>query len=309
MEDKFKHFYKLNYETRIFYDRQNRKEKTYHILYLHDNENEITNFVKTFVVYLPAYSKNNTMLKYLFNSGDIEENLLKESLKIFKNSKSLPHRNYKIDGLYGELFLDFYSRIVKDENFFITYAAKRPYDLNYESFGYDAVYYTIDDNNNISLILSESKFVSSKSSCNRSFLVDINGNEKEKSHFTREYFNDYIGYILEKESYETYTDINKKEIIKNFVDELNKWANEGKNYIDFIITNNIYVNVVLFGIFCDDNENIVNFEDVYDNLEKELELRLIEMGLVNFKIEIVFIPTKSKSVTIKGEINDFYGKI
>ena len=196
MKKEIRNFYKFNYEEKVFLDRKTHQQKRYYILYLHNIQNECENFVETFVNYLPAYAKSNRNLELLFRSGDIEQKLVEDSRKIFKKSKLLAHRSSKVDGLYGELFLDFYSRIVKDEKFFITYVAKRPYDTNIENFGYDQVYYSINKDGEISVILSESKFVNSQSSCNTSFLVDINGNENENSHFTKSYFDEYIGYVL-----------------------------------------------------------------------------------------------------------------
>ena len=308
MKAEYQEYYKINYETKIFYDKKNHQEKAYYILYLNDFKKECENFVDTFVAYLPAYAKNDNTLSYFFTGNNINEKLSKESKRIFTNSKILPHRPMKTDGLYGELFLDFYSRIVKDENFFITFVCKRPYNLDYENYGYDEVYYSINECNKISLIISESKFVDNKNSCKKSFIIDINGNEKEKSHFTKEYFEDYFEYILEKQSYESYNDKNKQEIIKNFIEELNIWGNEGKNYIDYIKENDIKVKVVLFGIFSSKEEEIIDFESIYTDLEDNLTRRLTDMGLSNFDIEIVFIPTKSTSMEIKGEINKYYEK-
>ena len=50
------------------------------------------------------------------------------------------------------MFLDFYSRIVKDEKFFITFVCKRPYNSDYENYGYDEVYYSINDGELVKLI-------------------------------------------------------------------------------------------------------------------------------------------------------------
>ena len=305
MKEEIKKFYKLNYEKKVFNSKKTHEEKTYYVLYLNAFEYESDNFVTTFVSYLPAYVKSNDNLNLIFDSDNVTKTLTTESCRIFKNSKVLAHRPARMDGLYGELFLDYYSRIIKEKKFFITYVAKRPYNVDLENYGYDQVYYSIE-NGNISLILAESKFVSNENSCEQSFLVDINGNEKEKSHFTKDYFNDYIGYVLEKGSFEEYDSEDDKQKIIDFIKDLNMATLNGSNLIDYIVEHNIKVNIVLFGIFQNNNENITHFESSYENLEQELKNSLLSMGLINTEIEIVFIPTKSKSMDIKGANNKFY---
>ena len=218
----------------------------------------------------------------------------------------MPHRDVKIDGLYGELFLDFYSRVVNDNKFFITYAAKRPYDMNVENYGYDQVYYQITGDNKLVLVLSESKFVTNKNSCHQSFLDDINGTERNPSHLTKEYFDDYISFILDKGSVEEYADPDAKNTINKFVNDLNENAILGNSYLQFIIDNKIQVKLVFFAIFSDEKEDTNDFINIYLDLEKNIVDKLKIMGISNYKIELVFIPIKSTSMKVKGAIKSYY---
>ena len=48
------------------------------------------------------------------------------------------------------------------------------------------------------------------------------------------------------------------------------------------------------------------FIDCYDAIEKEAKNHLNNLGFTNYSVEIVFIPTQSESMMIKGEIDEYY---
>lgn len=306
MKDNVRNYYKINYEKKVFCDKKNSKEKNYFILYLNDFKYEVDNFKETFVSFLPAYVKPDEFFNVIFKTDNIQESLNKESKKIWNSSAVLQHRQTKIDGLYGELFLDFYSRVVNHEKFFITYTSKRAYGSNYENLGYDQLYYSIDENGDICLVIAESKFVTTKSSCHSELLKDINGAEDKPSHLTKDYFNNYMGYVLDKNSFEEFENPNTKKEIGLFVEKLNECAINDNSLLDYLIENQIRIKLVLFGIFKEEDEDIQNYNDIYENLEKDAIQKFIDMGVSNFNIEIVFIPTKNKSMDIKGGISSYY---
>lgn len=306
MKEEIRNYYSSRFEHKVFHDKKTNEKKDYYILYLNNFADECNNFTETFVNFLPAYVKSDDYLDILFQLPDKEKKIIEESKKIWDNSKTLPHRDVKIDGLYGELFLDFYSRVVNNNKFFITYASKRPYNMDVENYGYDQVYYQITEDNKLILVIAEAKFVASKNACYRSFLGDINGSERGPSHLTKEYFDDYVSFILDKGSIEEYTDPTAKNTINKFVNDLNKNAILGNSYLQFIINKQIQVKLVYFAIFSDQNEDTDDFIDVYLDLEKNIMDKLKMMGILNYKIEIVFIPTKSTSMKVKGEIKSYY---
>lgn len=116
--------------------------------------------------------------------------------------------------------------------------------------------------------------------------------------------NDYITFIVEKNSF--FSD-NDKLLLKPFFKELNDvLINKGGNFISFLIEKNIKINCVFFAIFNNQSTNPSDYIDAYDSIETEAKQQLETIGFKNYYIEIVFIPTFSKSMEIKGAINKYY---
>ena len=85
------------------------------------------------------------------------------------------------------------------------------------------------------------------------------------------------------------------------------WLIQGKkDFISFLIQKNIKVNCVFFAIFKSNSTNPKDFIDCYDAIEKEAKNHLNNLGFTNYSVEIVFIPTQSESMMIKGEIDEYY---
>lgn len=83
-------------------------------------------------------------------------------------------------------------------------------------------------------------------------------------------------------------------------------VNEGKTFLEYVIDQGIKLNVVLFAVFSDQREEQTVFKTYYDRLYNDAEIAIQMMGIKNYAIEIVFIPTKASSMCIKGKIDDFY---
>ena len=107
---------------------------------------------------------------------------------------------------------------------------------------------------------------------------------------------------------ESFSEVEQEEI-KDFIRDLNKELvqNEGK-FLQYIIDKNIKINCVFFAIFQDDAQSPEDFEKIYDEIYVEAEKALKTMRVSNYSIEIVFIPTKAKSMQIKEKIDEFYKK-
>lgn len=165
-------------------------------------------------------------------------------------------------------------------------------------------------NNNVEFVFAESKFVTNKSTASSALVNDITGkpaSKEEKAivgHLTRDFMNDYITFVVEKNSY--FSDSDKK-VLQPFIRNLNNvLINQNGNFIDFLINNDVCVNCVFFAIFKNKSVNPSDYVDAYDSIYSEAEKHLKNIGFKNYYIEIVFIPTKSKSTEIKGAINEYY---
>jgi len=306
--EQIEQYYSNEHKGKIFCTRMSLQGKSFDILYNYDKINEIEKFVSNFSEYLPYYVYNADTLECIDTTGDF-------SLKLFELSKqcwygpNIPSRETKVNGIFGEVFLDFYERVVKGAKLASTYASRRNFDSNNENKGYDNVLFIIKPDS-VEYVFAESKFVATKSKATEDLLIDIkgepaSGHKKEKvGHLTRNYMNRYITFIVEKGTYFSDED---KSILRPFINDLNNvLINEGRDFISFLINRNIRVNCVFFAIFQDQHFNPNAFISEYDKIEEEARRQLKNIGFTNYGIEIVFIPTSSKSMTIKGAINEHY---
>lgn len=211
--ENLKNYFCTEHEKKIFCTKLCVKGKCFDILYDYDKKHEIDNFVSNFSEYLPYYVYNADTLECIDTEGDLST-ILKEISKKCWNGPNVPSRNKNVNGIFGEVFLDFYERIVKKATVACTYASRRDFNSNYENKGYDNVL--------------------------------------------------------------------------------------------FRINNDVCVNCVFFAIFKNKSVNPSDYVDAYDSIYSEAEKHLKNIGFKNYYIEIVFIPTKSKSTEIKGAINEYY---
>lgn len=299
---KFTEYFKNNLELKIFYSRNSSQTYDYGILYLYIFDQEVEFFKNTFGYYFPYYIKNEDQLNYL-NPDNIgfKSNLKKISIRNWERLSIIPQRGLKISGMYGELFLDFYLRIVNELDPLISYASKRSYKSNYESKGIDNVMF--EANENIELILSEAKFVSNKSSAKAGLIGDIKGTTTSSSHFTKTYINSYMDFVICKASESNQI---KNVRIKQFIDKANKKYDDGVEFLDVCIEESVKLKVVLFAIFNEMEKDVNLFDSIYKELSKELETKLCILGLNSYDYEIVFIPTNNTSMRIKDGINEYY---
>lgn len=155
--------YKANYEHKVFMTRLSHTMQNAYIMYIYDYPHELKNFSDTFLAYLPFYIRNSDYFETVNENEDVDAQLIARSKNMRKNSKIIPHRRIASDGIYGELFLDFYLRIVNGRKAVITYANKRSFDSNYESTGPDNIVYFLDENEKINICFCEAKFVTGAS--------------------------------------------------------------------------------------------------------------------------------------------------
>lgn len=294
--------YKTNYSHRIFHQRLTHEDGIYYIMYIYDYDTEFDNYSNTFLKYFPFYVRNEDQLSTLDERVDIDTQLAQRSRSIWKTSKIVPRRAIASNGVYGELFLDYYLRIIQDKKAFITYANKRSFSSNYETTGIDNVAYYIE-NDEINLCICEAKFVSGASDAKNNLISDINGDEEKPGHISKIYLDDYFQFIAEKTPNVSNED---KQKIQHFLNELNIELDNGNNFVDLLIKKNIHMNFVFFAIFKSKKRQPNLLLNYYEEIYNECEKSIKDIGFTNYNIEIVFIPTNNKSIDIKKRINKEY---
>ena len=306
--EKLEKYYSIEHEKKIFCTKLCVEGKCFDILYDYDKKDEIDRFVSNFSEYLPYYVYSADTLECIDPEEEISTKLKEISKKCW-NGPTVPSRDKKVNGIFGEVFLDFYERIVKKAKLACTYASRRDFNSNNENRGFDNVLFSIN-NDSVEFVFAESKFVTDKASASTALVKDIKGETASGDrkavigHLTKEYMNDYITFVVEKNSYFSDAD---KELLKPFIKNLNEvLINQDGKFVDFLIEKNVHVNCVFFAIFKSRSVNPADYIDAYDAIYSEAAVHLKAIGFKNYSIEIVFIPTRSESMQIKGAIDEYY---
>lgn len=293
--------YKNNFNSKVFLTRLQHEKKDFYIMYVYEYDKELENFKETFLNYLPFYVRNRDYLETL-EEENLAEQLIERSKNIRKNSKIIPQRKIENDGIYGELFLDYYLRIIKNMKPIITYSSRRSYKSKRESLGIDNVVYFID-NSNIHFCLCEAKFIAGASNAKEKLIEDIKGKKQSVGHVTKEYINDYMYFVVEKG-----INIEKddRDIFQQFINEANRRLDKNDNFLDLMIEKNFCIHFIFFAIFDSQKRNPCLIADYYDEIYNACKENVLRLGVSNYKIEIVFIPTENTTMTIKKEIEKAY---
>ena len=301
-----KEYYHENCAPLIFVGEKKLSANTVCKMYFADvlEEKELDNYKKVFQEYLALYVKSYDKLKYYSINDELTEEqvsnaLVSYSKSIWKNSSLIITDKPLTLGIYGELFNDFYINIVKDEHILITYASKRGYEEQ-NVRGVDIIGCTLEDNN-LTLIFSESKFVSSVYSASGELVHDIIGDDDYLGHVTKDYINRYMIFVVNK-THSIFSDRKDGKKILEILEQLNSKISNNEEVIDVINQLNIKIRFTFFAIYSDNkytpDEREKYFMDVINKFNQAIE----ETGIVNYDIEIVFIPTKNRSVALKGKM-------
>lgn len=299
--------YVNNLKDKVFFKEDSINGKTYCIFYIHDINIEEESFVDTFSQYFPFYVWNEDQIQFIDIDNNAENNLGNASKKCW-NSEIVPTRKTKSNGIYGEVFLDFYERIVHGRRLISTYASRRAFSSNSEAKGYDHIGYILN-NGVLELVIGEAKYVSTVYSAKDALVDDINGKFDSEGkwhpgHLTTEYFNRFLNFIIQKK--ESFSTVEKNEI-QELMSELNRELVLGNGeFLQYIITHNMKLNCVFFAIFQNNSNIPKNLELHYDKIHQEAVNALNVMGVTNYSIEIVFVPTDLTSMHIKEKIDEFY---
>ena len=305
---KLRNYYNNNCKNLIFVGEKKLNNYNNCKMYFLDVENkiELSNYRKVFQEYLLFYIRNRDQLKSIkkINEADTDEllsiNLLYEGKKIHNNKGLYPQIEIEKSGIYGELFNDFYLNIVKQEEVISTYSLRNSFNVP-NIKGVDLISCKIE-NGVLVLIFSESKFVSSISSASSSLCDDIVGNDNQPGHLTKEYINQYTSFIMNK-NHSIYFDKKNSNLIMTKLNELNNLIlNEEIEPIDAINQLNIKIRFDFFAIYNDNNYNIEERRDFFLKIVNQFNSNIIDTGINNYDMEVVFIPTKNKSMDIKKEV-------
>ena len=302
--------YQSNYAHKVFLTRLSNPVQNAYIMYIYDYNQELDNFADTFLKYLPFYVRNSDYFEAIDESGDVDAQLANRSKSMRRNSKVIPQRKIDSDGIYGELFLDFYLRIVSARNAVITYANKRSFASNYESTGPDNIVYYIDTNGDINICLCETKFVGGAANAKNNLIEDIVGKpassgkkDGKPAHISTSYLNDYFQFVVEKGYYIPEPD---KSLFKSFFIDLNGQLDNGNNFVSILIQHNVCVNFVFFAIFDSKQRTPDKLKNHYDEIYSQCEQSIKTIGFSNYKIEIVFVPTENSTMDIKRAMEESY---
>ena len=277
--DFLKDFYKNSIKEKIFKTKLNHDNRDIYLLFNYDYDNELDNFKNTFLMYLPYYIRSYDQLITIDRSDLIHE--LERRSKKVRTDKIIPQRKKEVNGLYGELFLDFYLRIVCGRNSLITYAHKRAFGSNQESFGPDNVVYYIE-NNSINVCFCETKFVQGAANAKNKLVNDILGIEGvEESHISKKFLNEYMGFIVEQGI--NLSDIEKMKF-KDFITELNIELEHDKKFVELLEEKGVIFNFVFFAIFNSTFKDTFDFIDYYDDIYDKAKNKVLELGISKYKI-------------------------
>lgn len=256
---------------------------------------ELYNFKKVFQEYLIYYIENYDMIERLvlpITNNEISEYLVTKGKKI-RTNPIIPQRGVKINGLYGELFNDFYLRNICGNERFFGYISKRTYESgNNENKGIDNVVCNIK-NDSLEIVLSEAKF-----------LVNISASEKglssDTEHVDFNYINDYMNIAVKKQA-ELIPE--RAKILNDKINALNILIeDEDKNFIEAINELEYSIKFIYFAIFKNDDRNALNYEQNILEIIKNFNNKISETGILKYSIEIVFIPTFNESMVLKNEM-------
>lgn len=271
-------------------------------VYLYDfkKEEELNNFKKVFQEYIPFYVKNfDRISRYELTESDkdISKLLIGKARHIKKTENILPDRQIRMNGIYGEVYNDFYVRNILQNERLITYLSRRSYERpNSENQGIDIVACSIKDKN-IEVVFSEAKFVTDINKAGSKLKDDI------KSHVDKEYINDFLQFVMQKQG----EVINERKIeINNKINEFNDlMEDEDIKFIDALNRMHFSVKFIFFAIFNNEIRETVIYEDKIKEIIKEFNTRVKETGINDYNIEVVFIPTFNSSMELKNKMEEW----
>ncbi len=304
---RLREYYEKHCAPLVFYGEQKLENNDFCKMYFLDttNEKELNNYKKLFQEYLFLYVRNYDTFSNFDNLKDehdedkISEALYINGKKIWKEESLIITSDPITLGIYGELFDEFYLNIVKKENILLTYSTKNSFNSR-NIKGSDTIG-AIWENDGLTLILSECKFYTDIKRASDSLIGDILGTAKEKSHVTKEYINRYLNFVADKPHSIFSNNEDNKKIISMYEkinhDILN--ASDNITAIDILNKYRVKIRFDFFAIYSDSAYTPKERQQYYKNIVDAFNKQIIDIGVDNYSMEIIFIPTKNSSPEVK----------
>lgn len=297
-----KEYYKRVCAPLIFINETNLENNKNAKVYLYDfkEEEELDNFKKVFQEYLPFYVKNfDRISRYKIKDSDEEigKMLLEKAKGIKFNSGSIPNRGTSIDGIYGEVYNDFYIRNVIDRDRLVSYLSRRSYERpKGENEGIDIVGCSLKDDK-VEISFSEAKFMTNIYSAKANLIADT------KTHLDKEFINGFMNFVLQRQG----DLINERtEIVNEKINEFNDIKEDsGLSFIEVLNKLQFSVRFIYFAIFNNKHRDIIFYEGKIKEIINSFNSHIEKTGINNYDIEVVFIPTFNSSMMLKNKMEEW----
>lgn len=297
-----KEYYKRVCSPLIFINETNLENNKNAKVYLYDfkDEEELYNFKKVFQEYLPFYVRNFDRIsryKITDNDEEIGKMLLEKAKEIKFSSGSIPNRGTNIDGIYGEIYNDFYIRNVIDKDRLVSYLSRKSYERpRGENEGIDIVGCSLKDDK-VEISFSEAKFMTDIYSAKDNLISDT------ETHLDKEFINGFMNFVLQRQG----DLINERtEIINEKINEFNGIKEDtGLSFIEVLNKLQFSVRFIYFAIFNNKHRDIVFYEGKIKEIINSFNSHIEKTGINNYEIEVVFIPTFNTSMTLKDKMEEW----
>lgn len=270
-------------------------------------ESECNNYKKLFQEYLPFYVQNRDKMKYYeINKEscdeDISSKLISYGKKLWNEDALFATNDEKKLGIYSELFNDFYLNVVKEENILVTYSSKHAFSER-NVRGID-VLGSKWENDNLTLIFSEAKFVESVYSASSSLVEDIEGTEEKKGHVSEEYINRYMSFVVDQD-HSFLSKAGNRKNMERLIENINSKMFYGAKAINVFNELGINIRFVFFAIYSDNKFTPEERAVYYDRIVNSFNKEILDTKIDTYEIEVVFIPIKNDSTVIKEAMTEW----
>ena len=299
---RLKEYYKRVCSPLVFVNETSLENNKNVKVYLYDfkTEEELSNFKKVFQEYLPFYVRNyDSISKYKISDDDEEiSKMLVEKAKYIKfKSGSIPNRGVDKDGIYGEIYNDFYIRNIIDKDRLISYLSRRSYERpRGENEGIDIVGCGLK-NDKLEITFSEAKFMTNIYSAKNNLILDT------QIHLDKDFINDFMNFVIQRQG----------DIISERVATINEKINEfndtiedtGLTFIEILNKLEVSVKFIYFAIFNNEHRDILFYEDKIQEIINSFNANIKKTNIKNYEIEVVFIPTFNTSMDLKNKMEEW----
>ena len=304
-----KSFYSNNYKGLIFLTEKSLSKNSKARMYCYNYDNEVSSFKKIFNNYLPYYIDNYDSLIYYNLTDDIEKELEKRSVDLWDGSM-IDRKDIDTIGIFGELFTDFFIRIVTEKELMLTYASKKEFNNAIEFKGIDSLACYLE-NEILEVIVCEAKFVANLSKASSELVYDIEGKTSKDGNFkaghvNKNMLNKYVGgFALKKQ--ESISKTTKEDTIKAISKLNKKIISEDKTFIESLNELGYKMRFVFFAVYQSEHKSPDLIEEQYDKILNSFNRMISETEILLYDIDIIFIPTDNKSKLLKEKMVELYG--